>query len=114
MGHLKWCKFQPVSRSGKSARRRETFVKRGRGKWGQKPEDRQSRWPGANLIKSPAGHSCRVIVHAKDERGNRIKITPGQSLEHCRIFFWLVETFIDIGEIDRIDRLHPYEDPPPA
>ena len=52
-----------------------------------------------------------VIVHAEDERSNRVHVALGEALEHCGILAGLVEPFVDIFEIGGINGLHADEDP---
>src|SRR5229473_455551 len=111
MGHRKGNELLPVLRAGEPPSGFQLFVQGRPRQWGHQAKDRQPRRPSANFPQSSLRHARRVIVHAKDKRGDGKNIAPGQPVEHHSIFTWLVEAFFYVSKVGRIDGFHPDEDP---
>src|SRR4029077_3598287 len=57
------------------------------------------------------GGADGVVIHSEDEGCNGVDVALGQAFEHGGVFFRLVEAFVDVFQVYRIDRLHTDEDP---
>src|SRR6266550_4726994 len=112
MGHRKGNKLLPVLRTGEPPRGFQPFVQGRRRQWGQQAKNRQPRRPSANFLQSSLRHARRVIVHAKDKRGDGKNVAPGEPVEHHSIFTWFVKAFFYVSKVGRIDGFHSDEDPP--
>src|SRR5438552_5346917 len=101
----------PVLRAGEPPRGFQLFEQGRRRKRGHQAKDRQSRRPSTNFPQSSLRHARRVIVHAKDKRGDRKNVALGESIEHHGIFTRLVKALFYVGKVGRIDGFHSDEDP---
>src|SRR5438876_3250263 len=81
MGHRKGNELLPVLRAGEPPRGFQLFVQGRRRKRGHQAKDRQPRRPTANFLQCSLGHSRRVIVHAKDKRGDGKNVALGEPIE---------------------------------
>src|SRR5216684_9023509 len=109
--HRKGNELLPVLRTRQPPRGFQPFVERSRRQWRHHTKDRQPRRPSANLLESSFCHARRVIVHAKDKRGDGKNVAPGEPIEHHSIFTWLIEAFFYVSKVGRIDGFHSDEDP---
>ena len=109
--HGKRYELLPVFGSRQAAGGFEPFVKRCGRQRGEQAKDRQPWRPGANLFQRAIGDAHSIVVHAKNERGNREDIALRQALEYGGILTGLVETFIHVFQIGRVDGFHADEDP---
>ena len=109
--HRKGNEFLPVLRAGQPPRGFQPFVQGRCRQWGHQTEDRQPRRPSTNLLQRSLRHARRVIVHAKDKRGNRENVASGEPIEHRGIFTGLVESLLHVSKVGGIDGLHADEDP---
>src|SRR5713226_4866553 len=111
MGHRKGNELLPVLRTREPPRGFQPLVQGRRRQWGHQAKDRQPRRPSANFLQSSLRHARRVIIHAKDKRGDGKNVAPGEPVEHHGIFTWLVEAFFYGSKVGRIDGFHSDEDP---
>src|SRR5215472_10309395 len=111
MRHRKGYELLPVLRTREPPSGFQPFVERRRWQWRHQAEDRQPRRPTANFLQSSLRYARLVIVHTEDKRGDGINVALGEPTEHYTILTWLVEAFLNVREVGRIDGFHPDEDP---
>src|SRR2546430_6447507 len=87
------------------------FVQGRRRKRGHQAKDRQPRRPGTNFLQGSLRYARRVIVHAKDKRGDGKNVALGEPIEHRGILTRLVEAFFYVGKVGWIYGFHSDEDP---
>src|SRR5579872_2338344 len=109
--HFEGNKFLPVPGPDKSSSGFEALVERGCRQWGEQSEDGQARGPGSDFLQRTFGHPSRVIVHAKNKRGDRVDIAFSKPFQHGSILAGLVESLVHVFEIGWIDGLHADEYP---
>src|SRR5439155_3847123 len=89
----------------------QALVELGCGQRRQQAEDGETRGPSANLFECALGDGGGVVVHAEDKRSNRVNVAFGEALEHGGVLTGLVESLVDVFEIDGVDGFHADEDP---
>src|SRR5215471_10048407 len=111
MRHRKGYELLPVLRTREPPSGFQPFVEWRRRQWCHQAKDRQPRRPTANFLQSSLRYARLVIVHAEDKRRDGINVALGEPIEHDTILAWLVEAFLYVGKVGRIDGFHPDEDP---